>query len=116
MFALTKQVQVACDFAKGTCMRLAGKEVPSFDDNESSFADLRARIDKTIALLARLMPPDRWQRAAKSIEPRHTTRTQIRANLLAALFIAQLFLHVTTAYNILRTTGGLKKDFMGHCD
>ena len=33
MFALTKQVQVACDFAKGTCMRLAGKEVPSFDDN-----------------------------------------------------------------------------------
>jgi hypothetical protein len=50
-------------------MRLAGKEVPSFDDNESSFADLRARIDKTIALLGTLdAVQHRWQRShAKSI-------------------------------------------------
>jgi uncharacterized protein len=52
MFALTRQVQIACDFAKGTCARLAGIEPPKFDDNESSIADLQARIAKTRQFVA----------------------------------------------------------------
>jgi hypothetical protein len=47
MFALARQVQIACDFAKGTCARLAGVEAPKFEDNENSIADLQARIAKT---------------------------------------------------------------------
>jgi hypothetical protein len=47
MFALTRQVQIACDFAKGTCARLAGVEAPKFEDNEASIAELQARIAKT---------------------------------------------------------------------
>ena len=118
MFALTKQVQVACDFAKGTCMRLAGKEVPSFDDNESSFADLRARIDKTVALLGTL--------DAASIDGSETSEIHLNPGTprerkfpgqtyLLHYSLPNFFFHVTTAYNILRHNGvdlG-KKDFMG---
>src|SRR6187402_3687417 len=49
MFALVKQVQVACDFAKSVPARLAGIEPPSYEDNERTFADLHARIAKTLA-------------------------------------------------------------------
>src|SRR4051794_1620996 len=49
MFPLVRQVQVACDFAKSVPARLAGVDVPSFEDNERTFADLRERIAKTLA-------------------------------------------------------------------
>src|SRR4029077_14599340 len=48
MFPLSRQVQIACDFAKSTTARLAGLEVPSWKDDEKTIADLRARIDKTL--------------------------------------------------------------------
>ena len=54
MFALARQVQVACDFAKGTCARLAGIEPPKFEDNESSIPELQARIAKTRQFIATL--------------------------------------------------------------
>jgi hypothetical protein len=51
MFTFTRQVQIATDMAKGTAARLAGQEPPRFEDNEASFADLKARVAKTIAFL-----------------------------------------------------------------
>jgi uncharacterized protein len=54
MFTFTRQVQIATDMAKGTAGRLAGEEPPRFEDNEASFADLRARVAKTIAYLQSL--------------------------------------------------------------
>jgi uncharacterized protein len=51
MFTFTRQVQIATDMAKGTAARLAGQEPPRFEDNETSFAELRARVAKTIAIL-----------------------------------------------------------------
>ena len=42
MFALSRQLQIACDFGKGTCARLAGVEVPKYEDNEANFADFQA--------------------------------------------------------------------------
>ena len=51
MFPLLRQVQVACDFAKSVSARLAGVEVPSFEDQEASFADLQSRIAKTLAFI-----------------------------------------------------------------
>ena len=54
MFPLLRQVQIACDFAKGVSGRLAGAELPVFDDQEKSFADLRALIAKTLAFIGGL--------------------------------------------------------------
>jgi uncharacterized protein len=54
MFTLTRQVQIATDMAKGTAARLAGEEPPRYEDSESSLADLRARVAKTIAYLQSL--------------------------------------------------------------
>ena len=51
MFPLTGQVQFACDFAKGAAARLAGLPVPSYQDTEKTFAELRARIAKTLAFI-----------------------------------------------------------------
>jgi uncharacterized protein len=54
MFTFTRQVQIATDMAKGTAARLAGQEPPRFEDNETSFTDLRARVTKTLEYLASL--------------------------------------------------------------
>ena len=51
MFPLVRQVQIACDFAKGVTARLAGAEVPVYDDKEQSFEELRALVDRTIAFV-----------------------------------------------------------------
>ncbi len=56
MFHLTRQVQIATDMAKGTCARLAGQDVPRFEDNETSFAELKSRVEKTVAFLQSLPP------------------------------------------------------------
>ena len=48
MLPLSKQVQIASDFARGTTARLAGAEMPSWEDNETTLADLIARVDRTI--------------------------------------------------------------------
>jgi len=51
MFTFTRQIQIATDNAKGVVARLAGQTPPSFEDNESSFAELKARVARTIAFL-----------------------------------------------------------------
>jgi hypothetical protein len=56
MFPLVRQVQIATDMAKGAASRLAGAEVPKYEDNEASFAELIARINKIIALLETFKP------------------------------------------------------------
>jgi hypothetical protein len=54
MFTFTRQVQITTDMAKGTVARLAGQEAPRYEDNEASFAELKARVAKTIAYLQSL--------------------------------------------------------------
>jgi uncharacterized protein len=54
MFTFTRQVQIATDMAKGTAGRLAGRELPRYEDNETSFAELKARVATTIAFLESL--------------------------------------------------------------
>ena len=48
MFTLVRQVQIASDFAKGCTARLAGREVPKWEDTEKTFAELQLRLDKSI--------------------------------------------------------------------
>src|SRR5690242_15890281 len=56
MLPLLRQVQIASDNAKGAVARLAGIEVPKYEDNEQTFADLKARIAKTVDFVSSLKP------------------------------------------------------------
>ena len=56
MLPLVRQVQIATDMAKGTAARLAGEDPPRFEDNEASFAELKARVARTVAFLQELQP------------------------------------------------------------
>ena len=117
MFPFLRQVQVACDFAKGCTARLAGVDVPRYDDTEASFADLKARIATTLAFIDGL-PQDGIEASAQ-----RDISTSSGAN--AKQFKGQVYLvhyalphfyfHATTAYAILRHNGVEvgKKDFIG---
>jgi hypothetical protein len=118
MFSLIRQVQIACDFAKGAPARLAGAEVPSWDDNEQTFADLQARIAKTLAFLDTFKPADIDGSEERPIllapgTPRE--RTFAGQPYLLSYALPNFFFHTTTAYAILRHNGVElgKKDFMG---
>ena len=117
MFSLSKQVQVATDIAKGGMSRLAQVEAPKYEDNEATFADLIARIRKTIAYLESLKPAQ-----IDGSETRTITWTAMgneysmpgQQYLFNRIF-PNVFFHCATAYNILRHNGleiG-KLDFLG---
>ncbi|MEN9864870.1 MAG: hypothetical protein RL748_460 [Pseudomonadota bacterium] len=119
MFNLIRQVQIAADFAKSVSLRLARQEVPSFEDNEQSFADLQARIKKTLALLdglteAQFAGSEEIEIVLRPGTPKERKMTgQV---YLTGYGIPQFFFHVTTAYALLRHNGVEigKKDFMGN--
>lgn len=118
MFPLLRQVQVACDFAKGVAGRLAGAELPSFEDNEQTFDDLQARIAKTLAFLDGLDAQAFEGAEARPIVLRPGTpkeRTLDGHAYLLAYGLPQFFFHVTTAYAVLRHCGVEigKRDYMG---
>jgi hypothetical protein len=107
MLTLTKQVQIATDHAKGAASRLAGREVPKYEDNEASFAELQARIAKTRDYLATFKPAD-----LEGSEDR-TVTLKIGGNdmefkgskYLLDVAMPNFYFHVTTAYAILRHNG-----------
>jgi hypothetical protein len=118
MFPLARQVQVACDFAKSVPARLAGAEIPAYDDTEQSFAELRARIGKTLAFIDGLDAAAFEGSEQRAIVLRPGTPKERSVSGQAYLFnygLPQFFFHVTTAYALLRHNGVEvgKKDFMG---
>ncbi len=118
MFPLIRQVQVAADFAKSVSARLADVEVPTYDDNEQTFADLQARISKTLSFIENLTPAQFEGSETREIVLRPGTPKEkklIGQTYLINYGLPQFFFHVTTAYTILRHNGleiG-KGDFMG---
>ena len=118
MFPLTRQVQIACDFAKSVPARLAGVEVPAYDDSEQSFPELHARIAKTLAFIDGLDAAQFEGAAQREIVLRPGTpkeRTLDGQAYLLAYGLPQFLFHTTTAYALLRHNGVEigKKDFMG---
>ena len=117
MYPLTRQVQIATDVAKGAVSRLAGQEPPKFEDNESTFPELLARIDKTLILLESFTPDQIDGTEDKTILlPRHDrTSTFTGLGYLTDFALPNVYFHVTTAYAILRHNGVEigKKDFLG---
>jgi uncharacterized protein len=118
MFALTRQVQVAADFAKGVCARLAGVEVPSMPDTEVTFAELQARIAAVIQFIESLDPALFEQAATREIITQPGTAREKKfagQSYLLNYGFPHFYFHVTTAYNLLRS-GGVevgKKDYIG---
>jgi hypothetical protein len=118
MFPLARQVQVACDFARGISARLAGAEVPKFDDGEPTFEALHVLIAKTLAFIDGLDVAAFDEAAQREIVTRPGTPKERRFDGQSYLLnygLPQFFFHVTTAYAILRHNGleiG-KRDYMG---
>ena len=118
MFPLLRQVQIACDFAKGVSGRLAGAGLPVFDDQEKSFADLRALIAKTLAFIGGLQATQFEDSESREIVLRPGTpkEKKLLGNVYLLQYgLPQFFFHVTTSYAILRHNGVEigKRDYMG---
>jgi hypothetical protein len=119
MFALTRQVQIACDFARGITSRLAGVEVPKYEDNEQTFAELQELLGKTLAYLDSFSPEQINGQEEREIITRPGTPKERRFNgqdYLLSYGIPQFFFHVSTSYAILRHSGIAvgKRDYMGN--
>jgi uncharacterized protein len=118
MFPLSRQVQIATDVAKGGASRLAGLEPPKYEDNESTFPELLARLDKTIALLESFKPEQIDGSEDKTIIlPMHDKTVTFKGlPYLLDFVLPNVYFHVTTAYAILRHNGMEigKKDFLGN--
>lgn len=117
MFPLTRQVQIACDMAKGCVARLAGQEVPSWPDDETSFADLAARIDRTVAYIEGVPAAaiDGSEERPITIALRDRTMEMTGQPYLLNFVLPNFYFHVATAYAILRHQGMPleKRDFIG---
>ena len=107
MLPLTSQVQLCSDHAKGASARLAGKEVPRFADDETTFADLQARIEKTVDYLKTLTPADLEEGDTRAVQMKTRTRefNFVGKDYLLGFAMPNFYFHLTTAYDILRHNG-----------
>ena len=117
MLPFWRQVTIACDHGKGAAYRLAGREVPSIPDTETSFAELRERIERTRALMAELSPEafEGAEERSVTMKMRMGEMTFSGRDYLWKFAFPNLLFHATTAYNILRHNGVEigKRDFLG---
>ncbi|AXQ27703.1 DUF1993 family protein [Solimonas sp. K1W22B-7] len=117
MFPLVRQVQIATDMVKGCAARLAGVDVPRYEDSETSFDDLIARIDKTVAFLQGFKPGQIDGSEDKPIQLKSPRGEMNFTGLqyLQGFVLPNAYFHATTAYNILRHNGVElgKQDFIG---
>lgn len=108
MYPLTRQVQIATDTAKGALHRLAGREIPKFEDNESTFAELQARIAKTVELI-KDMPADAVNgQESRTVTMRRSATEEMSfsgQDYLLNFALPNFLFHCVTAYNILRQNG-----------
>jgi len=118
MFPLSKQVQIACDFARGVSARLAGADVPVYEDKEKTIEELRALVARTLAFVGGLDAATFEGSASREIVLRAGTPKEKRltgTSYLLSYGLPQFFFHVTTAYALLRHNGVEigKRDYMG---
>lgn len=108
MLPFAAQIRIACDAAKNGTARLAGIEAPKFDDNETTFAELKARIAKTLEWLATVPASAIDGREDADITfpvGRDKTRTMKGEAYLKHYALPNMFFHVVTAYALLRHNG-----------
>jgi hypothetical protein len=115
-FALTRQIQIACDTAKLAAHRLTTKEAPSHPDTEATWAELRTRIQDTIKYLGTFTPKDFEMAATRQItQPRWEGKWMTGEEFVMNHVVPNFYFHVTTAYAIMRHNGVEvgKKDYLG---
>jgi hypothetical protein len=107
MLSLAGQVQRAGDTAKLSASRLTGTQAPAFTDDETTFEDLQARIDRTVAFLTGIEEASFTDAESREINlgsgdaARHLTGS----SYVLTFVLPNFFFHVTTAYDILRHNG-----------
>ena len=118
MLPMSKQVQIVSDTAKGVISRLAGVEIPSYEDNEVTLADLKARIAKTIAYLQTFKPAQIDGTEDKEIVVKRGDKETRYTGMqfLLGHAVPNVYFHVTTTYSILRHNGVEigKRDYLGN--
>ena len=116
MFPFVKQVQVACDNAKGACARLSGTEIVSHADEEKTLAELRERIAKTLAIVNVTTEESFKDAATQKITISYFPGKFMTGFDYAREYaIPNFYFHVTTAYALMRKMGMEigKADYMG---
>ena len=117
MLNFTKQVQLTCDFATRMPPRLCGDDLPSFPDTETTFAELKARINAAVAFLD-TYAKDRFEgcESREIVLKLRAGEMKMTGQQFATRYaLPQVYFHMTTAYNILRHNGVVlgKRDYMG---
>ena len=117
MLPLKAQVQIATDGAKGCGARLAGVEIPKYEDTETTFAELRSRVAKTIAFLKGLDRKSFAGAENKEIVLKFPSNTfEFTGATYVGNFVQpNVYFHIATAYGILRNRGVAlgKPDYLG---
>ncbi len=118
MLPLTTQVQIACDSAKGVVARLSGVDAPAFEDKETTIAELKERVGKTIAFIESV-PADKIDGTEDKaiVTKRGDKETHYKGmQFLLGHAVPNFYFHVTTTYAILRHNGVEigKRDFLGN--
>jgi len=117
MFPLSRQIQITTDHAKGCTARLAGLTVPSYEDSEKTFAELKARIAKTLDFIGGVKPEQIDGSEARDIAMKAGPR-ELKfkgQDYLVFFALPNFYFHAATAYDILRHNGVPlgKLDFLG---
>lgn len=103
MFPFAKQIQISIDNAKGMASRMSRKEAPKYEDNESTLAELKARLEKTIAYLETFTPEDFADAdTAEARFPYFPGMKMVGKGYVFTYGIPNFMFHVVTAYSILR--------------
>ena len=107
MYPLTRQVQIATDMAKGAVARLAGIDIPKYEDNEASFAELQQRIARTLTFIDSIKPEQLVGSESRDIVITvRDTKLEFKGQQYLLNWVQpNIYFHVTTAYNILRHNG-----------
>jgi hypothetical protein len=115
-FPLCRQIQIACDNAKGGAARLAQLEIPKHEDTETTVAELKERISKTHQFLESIKPEQVIGNDDLKISLPYWDGKSVTAfEYVAQYLLPNFYFHITTAYSILRKNGvGIgKSDYMG---
>ncbi|QLG89193.1 DUF1993 domain-containing protein [Chitinibacter bivalviorum] len=115
MLPFVKQIQIVCDTAKFAVARLSGTEAPKHDDNEKTFAELKTRIDETLAFIEAIPEAAFADAGSKTIKLSFLPNPMSAEVYLLNFVAPNLYFHLTTAYAILRSNGVEvgKADYLG---
>jgi uncharacterized protein len=117
MYPLVRQVQIACDTAKGAAARLAGIDVPKHEDTEVTLADLKARIAKTLDFLKTVGAAQLKDAESRSIEIKFPSGSWKFTGIayLTDFVLPNFYFHHSMVYSLLRKSGVEigKGDFLG---